>query len=158
MNRGSSTRGALKTRSCSRLDSGIVLEWSIKKEELLRIGLVDPPCVEPQKGGVFRKWTRGLSTRGVTSPAVTDGDPATLQAQSQKNQGCTGMILAMDPRRSSDLCFHLSQRLPPTRHHYFFFSFFGIIAPISYIKRFSEIWSSVIYFSFIWLGLTCRSV
>ena len=45
--------GALKTRSCSRLDSWVVLAWSLKKRDLFQIGLVadillvDCPCVEP---------------------------------------------------------------------------------------------------------------
>ena len=45
--RGPSLRGALKTRSCSVLDSKIVHAWSLKSEEVFRIGLVDFPHVEP---------------------------------------------------------------------------------------------------------------
>ena len=42
---GSSTLGAIKTRSCSRLDLWVVLAWSLKNVELFQIGLVDHPCV-----------------------------------------------------------------------------------------------------------------
>ena len=74
--RGSSTRwkclthelftgGAFKIKkSCIRLDSWVVLAWSIKNEQLFQIGLVDCPCMagvwlvdcpraEPQKPGGF---------------------------------------------------------------------------------------------------------
>ena len=44
-----STRGALKTRSGSGLDLWIVHAWSLNNKEVFRIGLVDRPCVEPQK-------------------------------------------------------------------------------------------------------------
>ena len=45
--RGSPPRGALKTRSYSRLDLWIVHAWSLQSKEVFRIGLVDHPPVEP---------------------------------------------------------------------------------------------------------------
>ena len=44
---GSSPSGALKTRRCSGLDSRIVPAWTLKSEELFRMGLVDRPRVDP---------------------------------------------------------------------------------------------------------------
>ena len=41
--RGSSMCGAFKTRSCFRLDLGVVLAWSLNYKELFKIGFVDCP-------------------------------------------------------------------------------------------------------------------
>ena len=44
---GSVTRGAIKTRRCSGLDSWIVSGWSLRNKELFQIGLVDRSQGEP---------------------------------------------------------------------------------------------------------------
>ena len=46
------------------MDSWIVPAWSLKNKEVFWIGLVDGPCVEPWKCGVFPDWTHELSPRG----------------------------------------------------------------------------------------------
>ena len=62
---GSSPLGALKRRRCSGLDLWIVPAWSLKNEEVFRIGLVDLPCVEPLKKGGVPEWTRGFPSHGA---------------------------------------------------------------------------------------------
>ena len=86
--RGSSSRGALTLRSCSRFglwiipswqvfNSWIVHAWSLKNKKLCRIrlidcprevfgnGCMDHPRMEPQKQGGFRDWV-GVSGIGAT--------------------------------------------------------------------------------------------
>ena len=46
-----------KNRSCSRLDSLIVLAWSLKNKELFRIGLVDRLRLNPYKQERSPEWT-----------------------------------------------------------------------------------------------------
>ena len=55
--RGSSLRGALKTRSCSGLDSWIVLAWSLKNEELFPCGALTTRICSRLNKWILPKWS-----------------------------------------------------------------------------------------------------
>ena len=81
------------------MDLWIVPAWSLKKEEVFRIGLVECPSVEPKKQGGFPDWTRGSSPRGALKSRRCSGlDSWIVPAWSLKNEEVFQIELVDRPR------------------------------------------------------------